>query len=146
MGHFEVLVVEAVLHEVDKVGNDRLSAFRLQQVYQVVVGSRKEFYKDLANHAHARFFDIQDLNVVEIRDDVAAELFEFPAGRIALGYELLNDADPFAVYGVGRAGNRLVGAHPVHAFHEDVAEYRGVCDAHRQREGDLESRVGLQAA
>ena len=80
VGYFEVLVVEAVLHEVDEVRNDCLGSLRLQQVYQVVVGSRKEFDKNLADHAHARFFDIQDLNVVEIRDDVAAELFEFPAG------------------------------------------------------------------
>ena len=79
MRYFEVLVVEAVLHEVDQVGNDRFGSLCFQQVYQMVVGSRQEFYKDLADHAHARLLDIEDLDIVKVIDDLTAEFFELPA-------------------------------------------------------------------
>ena len=63
MRYLEVLVVEAVLHKVDQVGNDRLGSLCLQQIYKMVVGSRQEFYKDLADNTYTRLLDIKDFNV-----------------------------------------------------------------------------------
>ena len=47
----EVLVVEAVEQEVQQIRHDSLSTFGFQKFYQMVVGSREEFYQDLANDA-----------------------------------------------------------------------------------------------
>ena len=41
---FEVLVVEAVAHEVSQIRNDSFGTFLFQKLSQMIVGSRKEFY------------------------------------------------------------------------------------------------------
>ena len=101
MRYLEVLVVEAVLHEVDQIRNHCLSAFCLEQLNQVVVGCREEFDKDLTDYTDTGLLDIKDLKVVKILDDIAAELFELPAGRITFGYEFFNNFCPFPVHCVG---------------------------------------------
>ena len=79
MRDFEVLIIEAVLQEVDQVRYDSLCALCLQQVYQMVVRCREEFYKDLSDDADSWLFDIQCLDIVKVMDDITAELFELPA-------------------------------------------------------------------
>ena len=37
-----------VLHKVDQIRNDCFGSLCLQQIYQMVVGGRQEFYQDLA--------------------------------------------------------------------------------------------------
>ena len=56
--HFEVLVIEAVEQEVQKIRHDGLGSFALQQLYQIVVGGREELDKDLAYHAYPGLFNI----------------------------------------------------------------------------------------
>ena len=45
----------------------------------MIVGSRQEFYKDLADYTDARLLDIKDFNVIKVVNDIAAEFFELPA-------------------------------------------------------------------
>ena len=60
-------------------GTTALGSFRFQKIYQMVVCSRREFYKDLTYNTYTGFFDIKYFNVVEVVDNVAAEFFEFSA-------------------------------------------------------------------
>ncbi len=57
--HLEVLVVEAVEQEVQKIRNNCLGSFAFQKIYQVVVGCRKEFDKDFSNDTNTRFLCIK---------------------------------------------------------------------------------------
>ena len=52
---FEVLVVEAVAHEVSQIRNDSFGTFLFQKLSQMIVGSRKEFYQDLTYDTDFRF-------------------------------------------------------------------------------------------
>ena len=64
--YFEILVIEAVEQEVQKIRNNSLSTFGFQKVYQMVVGSRQEFYQDFTNNTDTRLFDIQKFDIVKI--------------------------------------------------------------------------------
>ena len=57
--YLEVLVVEAVEQEVQKIRNNCLGSFAFQKIYQVVVGCRKEFDKDFSNDTNTRFLYIK---------------------------------------------------------------------------------------
>ena len=61
--------------KVDQVRDDCLGAFRLQEVYQVVVRRGQELDEDLTDYADTGLLDIQDLDVVKIIDDVAGRAF-----------------------------------------------------------------------
>ena len=69
-------VVEAVEQEVNQIRHDSFSTLGFQQIYQMVVGSRQEFYQDLAYNADSRFLLIRNRQVIEVMDDIAAELLE----------------------------------------------------------------------
>ena len=51
----EVLIVEAVAHEVSQIRNDSFGTFLFQKLSQMIVGSRKEFYQDLTYDTDFRF-------------------------------------------------------------------------------------------
>ena len=72
----EVAVVEAVEQEVNQVRHNGLGSLCLQKLYQMVVGSRQEFYQDLADDADFRFLLVGDRNVVKFPDDLTADLLE----------------------------------------------------------------------
>ena len=97
MGDLEVLVVEAVLHKVDQIRNDCFGSLCLQQIYQMVVGGRQEFYQDLAYDTYTGLLNIENFNIVKVVDNVTAELPEFPAGRVSLGYKFPDHFHPFPV-------------------------------------------------
>ena len=71
-----------------------LGSLCLQKLYQMVVGSRQEFYQDLADDADFRFLLVGDRNVVKFPDDLTADLHELAVGRITAGDEFLADAHP----------------------------------------------------
>ena len=57
--YLEILVVEAVEQEVQKIWNNSFGSFTFQKVYQVVVGCRKEFNKNLSYDTDTRFFNVK---------------------------------------------------------------------------------------
>ena len=58
MGHLEILIVEAVQKEVQKIWNDSFGAFTLQKIHQMIIGGREEFYQNFSNYTYAGFLDI----------------------------------------------------------------------------------------
>ena len=147
VGYLEVLVVEAVEQEVQKIRNYRLSALALQKLHQIVVGGGQEFHQDLAHHAYPWFFDIQKFNVVvKVCDNLLAEFLEPAPGWMRSGHKFCAHLLPFLMHGVHGARHCLVGPQPVYAFHKDIAEYGGVKPPQYQGRGNLESRVALQSA
>ena len=58
---FEVLVVEAVAHEVSQIRNDSFGTFLFQKLSQMIVGSRKEFYQDLTYDTDFGFFKFSSI-------------------------------------------------------------------------------------
>ena len=83
----EVGIVEAVQQEVHQIRNNRFSTLCFQKVYQMVVGSGQEFYQNFADHTNFGLALIGDGQIVEIVDDVSAQLLELPDGRIGAGKE-----------------------------------------------------------
>ena len=147
MRYLEVLVVETVQQEIQKIRNHCLCAFAFQKFHQVVVGCRQEFYKDLADYAYSWFLNIQKFDVVvKVSDDLPAQLFEPPSGGVALGEEVCADFFPLCVHGVGGAWDRLIRTDPVYAFHENVSKYRGVDAPESQHWCDLKSWIVFQSA
>ena len=57
--NLEVLVVEAVEQEVQEIRDNSFGSFTFQEVYQVVIGSRKEFDENFADNADTRFLNVQ---------------------------------------------------------------------------------------
>ena len=57
--NLEVLVVEAVEQEVQEIRDNGFGSFTFQEVYQVVIGSRKEFDENFADNADTRFLNVQ---------------------------------------------------------------------------------------
>ena len=53
---FVNLIIEAVEHEVQQIGDDSFCPFRLQQLYQMVVCSRHKFDKNFSYNAYFRLF------------------------------------------------------------------------------------------
>ena len=70
MGNFEVLIVEAVEQEVEKIRNNCFGAFAFQKLCQMIVGSRKEFNKDFSNDSNTRFLNVECLYIIKIIDDL----------------------------------------------------------------------------
>ena len=54
----KVRVVEAVEQEIGQIRYNGLCTLGFQKLHQMVVGSRMEFYQDLADDADARFLDV----------------------------------------------------------------------------------------
>ena len=98
----------------------------------MVVGSRQKFNENFSYDSDAWLFDIQRFNGIKIMNDLVAEFFEFPAGRITFRYEFLHDLCPFPVNLVCRAGNGLVWTHPVNAFHENISKYSSIQSTQNQ--------------
>ena len=65
MGNFEVLIVEAVEQEVEKIRNNCFGAFTFQKLCQMIVGSRKEFNKDFSNDSNTRFLNVECLYIIK---------------------------------------------------------------------------------
>ncbi len=78
----EIAVVKAVEQEVCQVRNDGFGAFRFQQVHQIVVGGREEFYENFSDDAHLRLLFICDGQPVKVPDDFPAQVFKLAVARI----------------------------------------------------------------
>ena len=95
---FEVLVVEAVAHEVSQIRNDSFGTFMFQKLSQMIVGSRKEFYQDLTSDTDFRFLLVLiDRQTVKIVDDRTADLFEPGMAQMFAGYKIDTDFFPFSM-------------------------------------------------
>ena len=75
------LVIEAVEHEVDQVGNDSLGALALQKLHKVIVSCGGEFYEDFPDNADAGLPDVKKRNAVK----VAYDLLEFAEPIVSIG-------------------------------------------------------------
>ena len=62
----EILIVEAVGHEVDQIRYYRFSTFGFQKLCKVIVCSRKEFNQDLTYNTNTRLLLITDRDGIEI--------------------------------------------------------------------------------
>ena len=55
---FKVCIVEAVEQEVGQIRNHGFGTFLFKKIYQVVIGSWKEFNKDFSDNSDTWLFDI----------------------------------------------------------------------------------------
>ena len=56
--YLEVLVIEAIKQEVQKIRNNSFGTFTFQKFYKIVVCRRKEFDKNFSNNTDTRFLNI----------------------------------------------------------------------------------------
>ncbi len=66
------LVVEAIKHEINQVGNYSLCSFCLQKLNQVVIAGRGEFHQNLAYDTYTWFLDILERYLIKVSDNPAA--------------------------------------------------------------------------
>ena len=145
MGNFEVLIVEAVEQEVEKIRNNCFGAFTFQKLCQMIVGSRKEFNKDFSNDSNTWLLDIKCLDIIKIIDDLFTKLLKSLTGWISFGHKLLNNFSPFAVNLICSSRYGLIRTHTVNAFHKDISEYCCVDSAENQCRRKFESRIIFQS-
>ena len=112
----------------------------------MVVGSRQEFYQDLADDADFRSLLVGDRNVVKFPDDLTADLLKLAVGRITAGDEFLADAHPFFMELVCGALHLLVRTHPVDTAHKHIAKECSVDAADQKLGRQLKAGVFLQSA
>ena len=84
----EILIVAAVQQEVCQIGNNSFCAFGFQQIYDIVVGSRQKFYKNLTDYADTRLLFIGNRQVVKVTNDLTAHFlvtrfFHFSCNALA---------------------------------------------------------------
>ena len=139
------LVVEAVEHEVHQVRHHGLRPFALQKLHQMVVARGGELHQDLPHDAHPGLLDVQDGDRIELPDDVPAHPAESQQVHMLRGDEILCFFYPFPVQGIYTARDCLIGAHPVYAAHEDVAELGGQSRADQQVGVQVEAGIALDA-
>ncbi len=147
--HFglKILIVKRIKEKVHQVRYDRFRAFCFQQVDQVVVRGRQEFYQNLADDADTRFFDIQPWQVVKVADNAAAQLLIFVVGQDAvLGQKCGHLFFPFFVQLVGRTRDRFIGPCRIQAAHENIAKFHRIHPALQQRRSQVKARIFFQPA
>ena len=139
----EVGVIQAVEHEVQKVRHHSLRALRFQKFHQMIVGVRKELYKNLTDNADTRTPLISNRKGVKIPDDL---LYISPELTVACLLQRLDTAlFPYFVQMVGGPLHLLVRADTVEHPHEQVAVDHGLQHTDQKRRGDLEALVLLNA-
>ena len=145
--YFEVLVVEAIEQEVQKIRNNRFSSFGFQKLHKVVVGGRKELYKNFSYHTDSWLFHIQQFNmIVKIFNNFSAQPVKTTSGRITVGNEVLTYLFPFLMHGIDRTRYSLVWSQAIHTFHENISEYNGIHSAYSEWRSQLKARMLFQSA
>ena len=95
---FKARIVEAVEQEIGQIRYDCLCALGFEKLHQMIVCSRMELDKNLADNANARFLDVFARKVVKIADDLAAHFLELAVGEhLFLGNKGDNLFFPFFV-------------------------------------------------
>ena len=141
---FKVLIVETVEQEIHQIRNYCLCTLRLQELYQMVVCSRKEFYQNLAHHTDFWFYFIGDRQTVKFLDDLPAKFFVPAVSYAGTGEKIDTFLFQLPMQLVGGTGYQLIGAHPVETAHEDIPKLCGEQSALQQRKGDLKTGVSFQ--
>ena len=81
--YLEVLVVEAVAHEIDQIRDNCLSAFGLQKFSQMVICCRQELDKDLTYDTNTRFLYITDRDGIKFMNHFTAHLLKLAVADTA---------------------------------------------------------------
>ena len=110
----------------------------------MIIGGRHKFDENLADDADTGVFHIGNRNIVEIVNDLAAHVLKLTVGNVLCRDQFFTARLPFAVQRIDGTGRGLVGAHPVDAAHEQIAERDGIDCTHQHFCIDLKSRIALQ--
>ena len=81
--YLEVLVVEAVAHEINQIRYNCLSTFRFQKLCQMIICSRQELDKDLAYDAHTRLLHIANWDGIKFMNHFAAHFLKLAVADTA---------------------------------------------------------------
>ena len=131
MGMLEVGVVEAVQQKVYKIRHNRLCAFMLQKINQIIVCRRKEFDKDFSYNSYTGLFLIRDRQSIKVMNDLPAKFFEPASGRISFRDKFPADGSPFFIERIGRSFFSLIRTNPVETPHKDISKDCGIHTAQR---------------
>ena len=115
---FVIVVVEAVLEEVQQIRHNRFGSFCLQKLYQVVVGRWEELNKNLANDTNTWLLYIFiQRHVVEVFDDI---MYQFTESATAIFHATDGCMFPFVVQLIDRSLYLLVWTSLVYNAHEVI--------------------------
>ena len=109
----------------------------------MIVGQRREFYKDLSYDAYPRLFDSQTRQIIEILDNAAQVPAEFHHRRISLGQGSNAAFLPLLMEFVGASWDGLVWPCAVKNSHKHIAVYHSLKRFCQKRKRDSKARVCL---
>ena len=112
----------------------------------MIVGSRQEFYQNFSYNADARFFLICNRQVIEVMDNITAQLFELSHSRMLGRDKIFADFFPFFMHGICGTFDFFIRTHTVETTHENIAEDRTVQTTHHKTVADFKSRIFLKTA
>ena len=136
---------QTIVEKVQHIRHHGLGPLGLQNFNQVVIGQGHILDQDLADHAHPGLAEgLVNGQAVKSLDNTPAN----PAigiGGVLIHQRLNADFFPLPVQLLGRAGDLLIGPHPIQAAHEQVAIDQGVHRINGQPCRDLKARIFLHA-
>ena len=143
--HPVLVVEEAVVHKIHQIGDHSLRTLPFQQLHQMVVGQGHILDQDLAHHTHTGLFQLlMDGKCVKISNDLPTDALV--SARTVFGGQCFDALFlPALMQGIGRAGDQLVGPHPVQAAHQKVAIDDALDHIDHHAGLDLEALVFLHA-
>ena len=139
-------VLKAVQQEIHQVRHNCFCTFVLQQVYQTIVGRRREFYKDLAYNTNSRFLLISYQNMVKFIYDLLTKLFIAAPGRMLLHEKCLAASIQPLINFICLARNQFIRTGVIQHLHEQITEDQCIQSLEQHFRCIFESRVFLQSA
>ena len=138
-------VLKAVQQEIHQIRHNCFCTFVLQQVYQTIVGRRREFYKNLAYNTNSRFLLISYQNMIKFIHDLLAELFIAAPGRMFLHEECLAASIQALINFICFPRNQFIWTGVIQHLHEQVTEDQSIQSLEQHFRCIFESRVFLQS-
>ena len=146
MFRFVDLVVEAVEHESHQIGNGGFRALLLEEIHEIIVGSRRVFDQDLAHNTDAGLALLTDRDRVKVPDHLNGQALDLgQIQTVCLSQKVCADLHPLHMLGFDHALFQLIGAHAVDAAHHDIAKDNGIGGTGDQLQVELESGIFLEA-
>ena len=143
--HISYPVVDFEDHKVGQAGDHRLHPLGQEELLQVVVAQRGEFYIDLAHDAHPNLLFPADRDGGKAGADLVKDLAHLLAAHALAGLEAVHQLlGPVLHHGVGGTSLHLVGADLVGHPHDQVAVHHAVHQLADQVHAQAEAGVFLQ--
>ena len=139
----KVLVVEAVEQEIHKIRHHGFSPLFFKKLHNMVVGKRRELYKDFSYDSNLRLFFRGEWNIVKVTDNALYILTELKKRNALLGKAFLTDFLPFLMYRFRCTGLQFIRSCGIEKTHKEVSIDHTLQGSCKKRNCDFKARSGF---